>query len=401
MTVPDSSKSLEAAILAPVGEGFRFGQRVQGLREQIARTALPGLDKVGNQTSPEPVEALLVTHLENTHYLTGFTGSNALVVVSSDRAVFVTDGRYGVQSAAEVPGFERVVLSPGTDMGEATAEITRRLGLKTIGYEKAHLTVAAFEALRKNFPETTTLVGKINLVETLRRIKDADEIMAMRAAVVVADACFEFIRLTARVGMTERELAWRMEVFMRQAQGAERLSFDSIVGSGPNSALIHGRPTDRTIGESGGPEFLLCDFGAQLGGYCSDLTRTFVLGGPPTEPMRTLYEAVRASQQLALDAIRPGVLGKDVDAVARESLTRAGFGESFAHGLGHGLGRVVHDGPALSQKSDVVLEAGMILTVEPGAYLEGFGGVRIEDDVLVTESGCEVLTKSDKELLVI
>jgi Xaa-Pro aminopeptidase len=400
MSVTDSTKTLDLTILAP-SEGFRYPHRVAGLREQIAKTAESTRDKDGKEISPDPIEALLVTYLDNSHYLTGFTGSNALVIVTAHRAIFVTDGRYGLQSATEVPGFERVVLAPGTDMGEATAELVKRLGLRRVGYEKSHLTVAAFDGMKHHFPESVTLVGKVNLVEILRRIKDADEITAIRKAVVVADACFEFIRQTAKVGMTERELAWQMEVFMRHTHGAQKLSFDSIVGSGPNSALIHGRPSDRKLGESGGPEFLLCDFGAQLNGYCSDLTRTFVIGGEPTDRMRKLYHDVHESLSLALAAIKPGVPGKDIDTIARESLTKAGLGETFAHGLGHALGRVVHDGAGFSQKSDITLTPGMVLTVEPGAYLEGFGGVRIEDDILVTETGCEVLTKSPKELLVI
>ena len=400
MSATDAPKPLDLTILAPIG-GFRYGHRVAGLREQIAKTAEPTKDKDGKEIAPDPIEALLVTYLENIHYLTGFSGSNALLIVSADRAIFITDGRYGLQSATEVPGFERVVLAPGTDMGEATAHLVERLGLRRVGYEKAHLTVAAFDSMKNHFPETVALLGKTNLVETQRRIKDAAEIAAIRNAVMVADACFEFIRQTAKVGMTERELAWQMEVFMRHTHGAQKLSFDSIVGSGPNSALIHGRPSDRRLGESGGPEFLLCDFGAQLNGYCSDLTRTFVIGGQPTDRMRKLYEDVHESLNLALAAIQPGVPGKDVDTIARESLTKAGLGETFAHGLGHGLGRVVHDGPGLSQKADIVLTPGMVVTVEPGAYLEGFGGVRIEDDVLVTETGCEILTKSTKELLII
>jgi Xaa-Pro aminopeptidase len=400
MSGTEPQAGVDLTVLPPTGD-FRFPHRVAGLREQIAKTADASSDKDGSAVAPDPVEGLIVTYLDNVHYLTGFTGSNGLVIVTPDRAIFVTDGRYGLQSAGEVPGFERVVLAPGTDMGEATAELIRRLGLRRVGYEKAHLTVAAFDGMKNHFPESVTLVGKTNLVEVLRRTKDADEIAAMRKAIVVADACFEFIRRTAKVGMTERELAWQMEVFMRHTQGAQKLSFDSIVGSGPNSALIHGRPSDRKLGESGGSEFLLCDFGAQLNGYCSDLTRTFVIGGEPTDRMRTLYNAVHESLDLALAAIKPGVPGKDVDSVARQSLTKAGLGETFAHGLGHGLGRVVHDGAGLSQKSDVILAPGMVVTVEPGAYLEGFGGVRIEDDVLVTETGCEILTKSTKELLVI
>jgi Xaa-Pro aminopeptidase len=200
--------------------------------------------------------------------------------------------------------------------------------------------------------------------------------------------------------MTERELAWEMEVFMR-THGASKLGFESIVGSGPNSALIHGRPSDRRLGESGQPEFLLCDFGCEVDGYNSDITRTFVIGGEPTAEQRKLYDAVLQAELAAIAAIKPGVPGKDIDKIARDLLTEAGYGEAFAHSLGHGLGRIVHDHPALGQKSEVTLVPGMIVTVEPGAYLEGFGGVRVEDDVLVTETGCEILTRSPKELLVI
>lgn len=379
----------------------RFAHRLSGLRAQIAKTAEPTKDAEGKEVAPQPIDGLIVSHLGNAQYLTGFTGSNALLIVTPTNAIFVTDGRYALQSAQEVPGFDRVVLKPSADMNEAVGELVKRFGLRRVGFEEAHLTVAAAEGLKKKMPEGTELVGKSNLVEVIRRIKDADEVAAIRRAVAVADACFDFIRQTAHVGMTERELAWEMEVFLRHTKGAEKLAFESIVGSGPNSALIHGHPTDRKIGASGGPEFLLLDFGAQLNGYCSDITRTVVIGGEPTTRMREFYDAVYESQKLALAAIRPGVPGRDVDTVARDFLTAQKLGESFAHGLGHGLGRVVHDGPALSQRSDVILEPGMVVTVEPGAYIEDFGGVRIEDDVFVTESGCEILTQSTKELLTV
>ncbi|MES2465086.1 MAG: aminopeptidase P family N-terminal domain-containing protein, partial [Armatimonadota bacterium] len=185
MSATDDSKSLDLSVLAPIGE-FRYPHRVAGLREQIAKTAEPGTDKEGKEIAPDPIDALLVTYLDNSHYLTGFTGSNALLIVSADHAIFITDGRYGLQSASEVPGFERVVLAPGTDMGEAAAELVKRLGLARIGYEKAHLTVAAFDGMKNHFPESVALVGKANLVEVLRRIKDADEIAALRKAIVIA-----------------------------------------------------------------------------------------------------------------------------------------------------------------------------------------------------------------------
>ena len=367
---------------------FKYPHRVAALREKIG-AAEPGVD------------GLLVTHLENVKYLTGFTGSNGLVLITPADAIFLTDGRYELQASQQVPGFARVIVPQGRTMHEGAAEQVRRLGLSRLGFEEAHLTVRTFDALRGALAASPVAWVPVNgAVESVRQYKDAGELATMRRAMRLADDCFAFVCETARVGMTERELAWEMEVFLRARGGAQRLSFDSIVGSGPNSALIHGRPSDRRLGESGGPEFLLLDFGAELDGYCSDLTRTLVVGGEPTDAMRAQYDAVLAAQRAALAAIRPGTAGRSVDALAREAVVSRGFPE-FAHGLGHQLGRVVHDGMAFSMLSDVILAPGMVCTVEPGIYVEGFGGVRIEDDVLVTEGGCEVLTASPKDLTVV
>lgn len=385
---------------------FRFPHRIAGLRERISTPYTRG---EGEQAvTVDPVDALVIvgneqsaTGLEHARYLSGFTGSNALVVITGKgEAVFVTDGRYQLQSSREVTGMERVILPQGSNMNEAAGEVLKKLGVRRVGFEAAYLSYNAFEGLKKHLGEGMELVPRTDDVETLRHVKDADEVAAMRRAIVLADECFDFIRNTAKIGMTERELAWEMEVFMR-TRGASKLGFESIVGSGPNSALIHGRPSDRKLGESGGPEFLLCDYGCEVAGYNADITRTFVLGGEPTSEMRRLYDAVLEAQLAALEAIRPGAAGKDVDSVARMLLTNAGYGEAFAHSLGHGLGRLVHDHPAFGQKSEIVLKPGMIVTCEPGAYIAGFGGVRIEDDVLVTETGNEILTRSTKELLVL
>jgi Xaa-Pro aminopeptidase len=377
-------------------EVFRFPRRVAGLRDALAKA------------EPAP-DALLVSHLENARYLTGFTGSNALLLVTPSGAVFLTDGRYDLQAAKEVPGFTRVVAPQGTTLQKAAAEIIRERGMKNVGFEKAHVTVAQFEALRKaidgepaeeNGPKPGAgieLTGYTGLVENLRQVKDADEVAALRRAIALGDACFEHLRSFLRPGLTEREVAWEIEAFFR-TRGAQKLSFDVIAGSGPNSALIHGRPSDRRIGTDG-PEFLLLDFGAELDGYCSDMTRTVVVGGEPTERQREVYDAVRAALDGALAMLKPGVSGKDVDTAARETLKARGLPE-FNHGLGHSLGRVVHDGPALSQLSEVTLAPGMVTTVEPGVYIENFGGVRIEDVAVITESGSENLTRSTKELLV-
>ena len=375
---------------------FRFPHRVSRLREALNKP-------IAQKEAPDlpPCDTLLVSDLENARYLTGFSGSNALLIVTQNEAVFLTDGRYLLQASREVPGWEIVIVPQGSVLAEVAGEHLKRLGSRRVGFEAGNLTVSGYEASKKAVPDGMELIGRGGLVEGVRAIKDADEIKAIRAAVVIADACFDFIRQTVKSGITEKQLAWEMETFMRQTKGATRLSFDSLIGSGPQSALIHGKPSDRVIGASGQPEFLLCDFGCELNNYCSDITRTFVVGGPPTEEQTRLYEAVLRAQLASIAAIKPGVTGKSVDTVARDILTAAGFGEAFGHGLGHQLGRVVHDGPAFSQKAEVTLAPGMVVTVEPGAYLENFGGVRIEDDVLVTETGCEVLTQSPKALIVL
>ncbi|MBC8143004.1 MAG: aminopeptidase P family protein [Armatimonadetes bacterium] len=373
---------------------FLYPHRVASLRER-----LPEAD----ENNPA-IAALIVSDLENCRYLTGFSGSNALVIVTQEQAIFFTDGRYEIQAAKEVPGFERLIQPQGTDLAKASAEEIRKRGIPGAGFEEAHLSVKAFNALRtaldgengegKNLP----LIGKSGYVESVRALKDADEIARIRLAVALADRCFDYILTVAKTGMTERELAWKMEVFMRES-GASHLSFDSIVGSGANSALIHGRPGDRIIGASGEPEFILLDFGAELGGYCSDITRTVVVGGAPTDKQRAQYDAVLKAQVAAIDAVKPGAVGKDIHAVAAKSLEASGYGQYFPHGTGHQLGRVVHDGRALGLIDEVVMRPGMVVTVEPGAYVEGFGGVRIEDVVVVTETGCEILTGSTKELI--
>jgi len=350
------------------------------------------------QEGESPVEAMLVTNMENVRYLSGFTGSLAAIIVTAETAQFFTDGRYEMQSAQEVPGFARNIVPQGSRLEEIAAEELAHLGVERVGFEGGHMNFSAYSNMRKKLPEQVEVFSRDDAVMALRMIKDADEIAKIRRAIVIADACFDFIRQTAKVGMTEKELAWEMEVFMRHTHGAARLGFDSIVGSGPNSAMIHGRPTDRKIGVS---ELLLCDYGCEVDGYNSDITRTFVTGSEPTDKQRELYNAVLHAQQTALAAVQPGKTGKEMQQVAQDALDTTGYGKYFVHGLGHGLGRLVHDHPAMSKTSEVILKPGMVITIEPGAYIEGFGGVRIEDDVLVTETGCEILTQSTKELLTI
>ena len=382
---------------------FLYPHRIAGVRERLTEAG---------ENNPT-IHALIVSDLENCRYLSGFTGSNALIILSEGEAVFFTDGRYALQVAGEVTGFETLIMPQGTDLAKAAAaEIRQRTHLQSIGFEEAHLSVKGFDALRAALDgekdessvvardgSPVALIGKSGYVESVRAVKDADEIARIRVAVGLADQCFNHIRAIARPGLTERDLAWQMEVFLR-TNGASHLAFDSIVGSGANSALIHGRPSDRVIGASGEPEFLLLDFGAQVNGYCSDITRTVVISGEPTPRHRAQYDAVLKAQRAAIAAIKPGAIGKDIHAVAKASLAADGFGEdAFPHGTGHQVGRVVHDGRALGLIDEVAMRPGMVVTVEPGAYIENFGGVRIEDIVLVTNAGCEILTGSPKELI--
>ncbi len=291
-------------------EDFRFPHRLAGLRRLLTENDLEGI---------------IVSYLENARYLSGFTGSNALVLVTPNDALFLTDGRYAVQSEREAHGFERLVLPPGSNLAEVAGEQIKRLGVKRIAFEEAHLSVKAFAALQKAMPEGAELIGKSDLVETIRQIKDKTEIAAIRRAVTLADACFDHLQTVVRPGVTERALAWEIEMFLR-GNGAQRLSFDSIVASGPNGALPHARPSDRVLGESGGPEFVVFDYGAEVDGYCSDITRTLLVNGAPTDRHREVYDAVLRAQLAALAAIKPGIPAKDADTLVRDMLTQAGLG---------------------------------------------------------------------------
>lgn len=360
----------------------------------------PELDADGKPFAAA-VPALVISNLDNVKYLTGFTGSNGLVILGESEALFLTDGRYGLQSAKEVPGFERVILPQGTPLASAAGKLLAERGYKSAGFEGGHLTFNGFRTLERAVEGKVELTARSGVVEAVREVKEPGEIEKVKKAVALADACFEHLTEFIRVGKTEKEIAWEIEVFCK-TRGATRLGFDCLIGGGPNGAFIHGKAGDRPVGASGGPEFVLCDYGCELDGYHSDITRTFVVGGEPTDEMRRIYDAVKTAQQIGLDAIRPGVAGRDVDAAVRGYLRDAGFGE-MGHGTGHGLGPLVHDVPlpTFSPLATVILRPGIVATVEPGVYIEGLGGVRIEDDVVVTETGVEVLNKATKELLVL
>lgn len=351
--------------------------RVQRLRSQIDVTAC---------------DALLVTSLVNIRYLTGFTGSAALLLVRPDGLVFVTDGRYGDQAAQQLAdaGVDaRIEVSNDRQraiMHDAASDVAR------IGLEAEHVswsTVQRYEA--EWFPDAE-VVATVGLVEALRALKDDGEVARIEAAAAVADAALGDIRASLADRPTERDFALELDSVMRRL-GATAPSFETIVASGPNGARPHARPGPRII-EDG--DLVVIDFGALVDGYCSDMTRT-VMVGAPTETQARMFEVVVAAQQAGVDAVRDGVEAKVVDAACREVITQAGWGDAFLHATGHGVGLEIHEAPRVAATADATLTAGNVVTVEPGVYLPDHGGVRIEDTVVVTTGGCRPLTRTRKE----
>jgi Xaa-Pro aminopeptidase len=340
------------------------------------------------------VELVVVTNLVNVRYLTGYTGSNGIALVGPETRRFMTDFRYVEQAAEEVePSFERAKASQNllaAVAGELPESVTR------IGFEDEHLTVRQHEHLRELLPARVELVGVHGLVEGLRAVKDAEELARIRAATELADAAFAQVIAGGVIGRIERELALALEVQMRE-RGAERVSFEPIVASGPHGALPHAGPRDTEIARG---ELVVFDWGAQLDGYCSDCTRT-VAAGEPGDDAWSIYELVLEAQLAGLGAVRDGAVCRDVDATARAVIDGRGHREHFGHGLGHGVGLDIHEAPRLSQRAEGDLKAGNVVTVEPGVYLPGQFGVRIEDLVVVTDDGCEILTGISKELAVV
>jgi Xaa-Pro aminopeptidase len=351
------------------------------------------------------LDALVITAAPNIRYLTNHTGTAGIAVITGDAIHLLVDFRYAeairaLQASTSACPELRTWPVPGS-YDEALLACLDEIGVSTAGFEAAHLTVARHDWLVRSAAargRAITFRGTTRVVEAARAVKDAAEIAVLRESAArlssVADAVFRAVR----VGATEREVAADLESAMRTA-GYERLAFDTIIASGPNAALPHYRAGDRKL-EVG--DVVVLDFGGVLDGYCCDLTRTVSVGSPSAEAVR-VHAAVLAAQQAAIAAVRPGLAASAVDAAAREVLDARGLGEAFGHGTGHGLGLEVHEEPRITRPQSEVpptlLEAGMVFTIEPGAYLPGWGGVRIEDDVLVTGSGCEVLTSVPRDLV--
>ena len=343
--------------------------------------------------SERELDALLITDLINVRYATGFTGSAGAAVIGPDVRLFVTDFRYLTQSAHEVTDFHREIARSDLLVGVAATLPDRPLRL---GFDDAHLSVRSHAHLAELVGSEVSLVAAGGLVEELRAIKDAAEIEQVRAAAQLADAALEIVLERGLVGRTEREVALDIEIEQRRL-GAEAASFAPIVAFGPHGALPHASPRDEVIPAG---TLVVIDWGCQLDGYCSDCTRTFATGALDVRD-RAIYDLVLEAQEAALEAVMPGPTGRAVDAVAREIIEAAGHGEHFGHGLGHGVGLDVHEGPRLSTTGETALKAGMIVTVEPGVYVPGAVGTRIEDLVAVTENGHEVLSTLPKELRVV
>lgn len=360
-----------------------FHTRQKKLREHLATTRF---------------DALLISHLPNVRYLCGFTGSAGLLLVEEDVSVFFTDVRYDTQSRHEVKG-AKVVIAPKALLGTVaewmSAKRKRARGW-SIGIEAEHVTVADKKRLGDLLPAGVRLKSASAVVERARMVKDEDELEHIRAAVQLGATLFDRALQVLRAGVQESEVAAEMEYAARRA-GAEAMSFPTIIASGARSALPHGRASDRAIAAGG---FVVCDFGVILAGYCSDQTRT-VWVGAPTDEARRAYEAVREAQLAAIAAVRPGVGVGEVDAAARKVLHKSGLGRYFTHSTGHGVGLEIHEMPRVAAGQRETLRPGMVITVEPGLYFPGKWGVRIEDMVAVTQSGCEVLTPTSKDFLAV
>jgi Xaa-Pro aminopeptidase len=346
-------------------------------------------DRVVALLDERELDCLLVTNLVNVRYLTGFTGTNGACVVKRDERLFLTDSRYVEQAKQQVTEFEHLEASREL-LGDLAARLSGRAG-----FDDAHVSVKAHAALADKVPDGVELLPAAGLVEGLRAVKDEAELAAIRAAASLADGAYEHLRDTGLVGRTEREVA-RSIVRLLEDHGADEVSFPPIVAAGAHGALPHASPRDVEI-PSG--VLVVVDLGARLDGYCSDCTRTFATG-PLEDRASEGYEVVRHAQEAALDEVRAGAEAKEVDAMAHE-LVESGFGIGFDHGLGHGVGLEVHEGPRLARTAEGSLEAGNVVTVEPGLYIPGDFGIRIEDLVAVTADGREVLSGFPKELVTV
>ncbi|NIK77450.1 Xaa-Pro aminopeptidase [Paenibacillus castaneae] len=336
-------------------------------------------------------EAILIGSEHNRRYLSGFTGSSGMVLITLTSAYLLTDFRYRTQAPEQAIGFQ--IVEHGPSPLENVRELLVQDHLAKLAFEQDHVVFSEYTAWTKIL-SGITLEPSSGLVEHLRIIKDEAEIQILQEAADLADHTFAHILKIIRTGVRESDIALEMEMYMR-SNGAASSSFETIVASGERSALPHGVASERIIGTN---EFVKLDFGAYYKGYCSDITRTVIVG-TPTDKHLEIYNIVLEAQLHALAHIKPGMSGREADALTRDIITKYGYGDLFGHGTGHGIGMEIHEAPRLSKQSETILTPGMTVTVEPGIYVPGFGGVRIEDDIVITETGIKILTSSPKELI--
>jgi len=338
------------------------------------------------------LDCLLVTHPPNWYYLTGFTGESGALVVEADRATLLTDGRFTGQAKEESPGI-RIVLQKG-GLYPALGEWLRQKGLRRVGFDPFQLSLGQWNTVRKAAGAKCRTIEAAGIPEGLRTRKDAQELAQMRKAAVLAGEVFESVLRQVRPGVRESELAAELEYQMRH-RGASGPSFETIVASGKRSALPHARPTSKKLRKN---ELVVFDLGVILGHYCSDMTRTVYIGRAP-QRIREWYQGVREAQAAGVAAVEEGITCGEVDSAVREVLRTAGLEAHFVHSTGHGLGLEVHEEPRVARGQQIRLQAGNVITIEPGVYLEGAGGIRIEDDVVVSATGNEVLTRVKRDLI--
>ena len=337
------------------------------------------------------IDAILISQPENRYYLSGFRGSNGYLLITAKDTVLATDFRYIEQAKNQAPDYD--IFHITNDITNWFPTMISELNLKMLGFEERSITVATHRQLKEATKQTKfKLIPVSGVVESLRIIKEPEEIEFISKAIDISDNAVSHILEVAHVGMTEAEIAWELEKYLRE-NGSENLPFDVIVASGPNSALPHARPSERII-NSGEP--VIIDMGARCNGYSSDLSRTMCLG-TPNDTFNRVYDTVLGAQLSALAIIQEGMSGSEADSIARGVIDEAGYGNAFGHALGHGIGLAPHESPRLGPNSDEKLLPGMVFTVEPGIYLNGWGGVRIEDVVLMENSGVKVLSKAKKE----
>lgn len=349
-------------------------------------------EKIKKYLSDTGVDAFLITHIPNVRYVSGFSGSSAAILITVGNDYFFSDFRYKEQSVVQVKDFD-IIINYNAD--DEFKKIISENGLKSVYFESTHITVDGLERLKKNNPDAEFIPQKLK-IEEFTIIKTSDEISLMKKAVDITERVFGSMLDFIKPGMTEKDVSAEIS-YLQRKYGAEKDAFDPIVASGRRGALPHGIASDKIIKSR---EMVTLDFGCVYNGFCSDLTRTIAIG-KPDEELRKIYNIVLDAQRKAIDSVKAGIRANELDQVSREYISSSGYGEKFGHGLGHGLGIEVHEQPSVSWRSDAILNSGTVITIEPGIYIENLGGVRIEDNVLIKEDGCEVFNKTSRELLII